>query len=79
VAGTILGVNNSAGVLGVAYGAKLVHARVLGPAGGSTADIMRGVTWLKDHGAKIVNLSLGGGTKSRTKRTSTKPCATRTA
>lgn len=66
VAGTILGVNNLQGVLGVAYGAKLVHARVLGPAGGSTSDIMRGVTWLKDHGAKIVNLSLGGGSKSRT-------------
>lgn len=66
VAGTILGVNNSAGVLGVAYGAKLVHARVLGPSGGSTSDIMRGVTWLKDRGAKIVNLSLGGGVKSRT-------------
>ena len=66
VAGTILGVNNSAGVYGVAYGAKLVHARVLGPSGGSTSDIMRGVTWLKDRGAKIVNLSLGGGMKSRT-------------
>lgn len=66
VAGTILGVNNSSGVLGVAYGAKLVHARVLGPAGGSTSDIMRGVTWLKDQGAKIINLSLGGGAKSRT-------------
>ena len=66
VAGTILGVNNSAGVFGVAYGAKLVHARVLAPGGGSTSDIMRGVTWLKDHGAKIVNLSLGGGAKSRT-------------
>ncbi len=66
VAGTITGVNNTAGVLGAAYGAKLVHARVLGPAGGSTSDIMRGVTWLKDRGAKIVNLSLGGGLKSRT-------------
>lgn len=69
VAGTILGVNNSAGVLGVAYGAKLVHARVLGPSGGSTSDIMRGVTWLKDRGAKIINLSLGGGVKSRTEET----------
>ena len=66
VSGTILGVNNSVGVYGVAYGAKLVHARVLAPGGGSTSDIMRGVTWLKDHGAKIVNLSLGGGRKSRT-------------
>jgi subtilisin family serine protease len=66
VAATITGVNNSAGVLGAAYGAKLVHARVLGPNGGSTSDIMRGVTWLKDRGAKIINLSLGGGLKSKT-------------
>jgi subtilisin family serine protease len=66
VAGTILGVANGQGVLGVAYDAKLVHARVLGPGGGSTSDIMRGVTWLKDRGAKIINLSLGGGVKSRT-------------
>jgi subtilisin family serine protease len=69
VAGTILGVNNSAGVLGVAYGAKLLHSRVLGPSGGTTSDIMRGVTWLKDQGARIVNLSLGGGLKSRTEET----------
>ena len=66
VAGTILGVNNGAGVLGAAYGAKLLHTRVLGPSGGSTSDIMRGVTWMKDRGAKIINLSLGGGLKSRT-------------
>ena len=66
VAGTIMGVNNSAGVLGAAYSSQLVHARVLGPSGGSSSDIMRGVTWLKDRGAKIINLSLGGGFKSRT-------------
>lgn len=67
VAGTIVGVNNTAGVLGAAYGAKLAHARVLGPSGGSSADIMRGVRWLvENQGCKIVNLSLGGGMKSRT-------------
>lgn len=67
VAGTIVGVNNSTGVVGVAYGAKLAHARVLGPAGGSTSDIMRGVRWLVEtQGCKIVNLSLGGGLKSKT-------------
>jgi subtilisin family serine protease len=66
VAGTILGVMNSQGVYGVAYNARLVHSRVLAPGGGSTSDIMRGVTWLKDQGAKIINLSLGGGMKSRT-------------
>src|SRR5687767_9901032 len=66
VAATITGVNNSSGVIGGAYGAQLLHARVLGPNGGSTSDIMRGVTWLRTNGAKIINLSLGGGMKNRT-------------
>lgn len=66
VAGTILGVFNTVGVYGVAYNAKLYYARVLGPNGGTTSDIMEGVRWLKDQGCHIVNLSLGGGLKSRT-------------
>lgn len=66
VAGTITGVNNTSGVIGVAYNASLYHARVLGPNGGSSADIMRGVSWLQGQGCKIINLSLGGGLKSRT-------------
>lgn len=67
VAGTILAVNNSVGVRGVAYGAKLYHARVLGPNGGTTTDIMEGVRWLAvTQGCHIVNLSLGGGLSSRT-------------
>lgn len=67
VAGTILGVNNTSGVAGVASSAKLIHTRVLGPNGGSSSDIMRGVRWMVEkQGAKIVNLSLGGGLKSRT-------------
>lgn len=65
VAGTILAVNNSAGVLGVAYNAKLLHARVLTNTGGSTSDVMAGADWCRDNGAKVINMSLGGGTKSR--------------
>lgn len=67
VAGTITGVNNTSGVIGGAYSAQLAHARVLGPNGGSSSDIMRGVRWLVEtQGCRIVNLSLGGGLKSRT-------------
>jgi subtilisin family serine protease len=67
VAGTILGANNSVGIYGVAFNARLHHARVLGPDGGSTADIMDGVRWLVDtEGVKVVNLSLGGRLPSRT-------------
>jgi serine protease len=65
VAGTILAVNNAAGVLGVAYNAKLLHARVLTNTGGSTSDVMAGADWCRDNGAKVINMSLGGGFKSR--------------
>jgi subtilisin family serine protease len=67
VAGTITAVNNASGVIGGAYSSQLAHARVLGPNGGSSSDIMRGVRWLVEtQKCRIVNLSLGGGLKSRT-------------
>lgn len=67
VAGTVLAANNTVGVLGVAYGANLYYARVLGPTGGSSSDIMAGVRWLVETAScKLVNMSLGGGGKSKT-------------
>jgi serine protease len=66
VAGTIGAALNGIGMRGVAYSASLYHARVLGPGGGSVSDIMQGVQWLADQGCHVVNLSLGGGGKSRT-------------
>jgi subtilisin family serine protease len=67
VAATILGRWNNVGVYGVAYDADLYHARVLGPNGGTSADIMDGVRWLVEQaGCRIVNMSLGGRTASRT-------------
>ncbi|MDP8911534.1 MAG: S8 family serine peptidase [Actinomycetota bacterium] len=67
VAGTVMGVYNMAGVYGAAYGATLHYARVLGPNGGYSSDIMAGVRWLvEQRGCEIVNLSLGGGRKSFT-------------
>lgn len=67
VAGTILAANNSVGVLGVAPNANLYHARVLGPNGGTSDDVMEGVEWLVEMGdCRIINMSLGGGRFSRT-------------
>jgi subtilisin len=67
VAGTIAAALNKTGVRGVAYGANLYHARVLGPDGGTATDIMEGVRWLVvQAGCKVVNLSLGGSFSSRT-------------
>jgi subtilisin family serine protease len=71
VAGTLLGVDNAAGILGVAPEADLYLARVLGTnedgsVSGPTSTIMAGVQWLADQDCKVINLSLGGGPKSRT-------------
>ena len=52
--------NNAAGIAGVAPDARLVVARVLDQSGsGVTEDINRGIQWVVDKGARVVNLSLG--------------------
>lgn len=60
VAGIVAAVtNNSKGVSGIASGAKIMPIRVLGPNGGYSFDIYYGIKWAVDHGANIINLSLG--------------------
>src|SRR2546423_3221812 len=52
--------DNGKGIAGVAPDAQLVVAKVLGAQGtGSGSDVIAGVKWVVDHGAKVVNLSLG--------------------
>ncbi|HKA82640.1 MAG TPA: S8 family serine peptidase [Acidimicrobiales bacterium] len=52
---------NGGGVAGVAWNAKVMPVKVLGPDGtGVDADVASGITWATDHGADIINLSLGG-------------------
>lgn len=52
--------DNGKGVAGVAPDAQLVVAKVLGASGtGSGSDVIAGIKWAVDHGAKVVNLSLG--------------------
>ncbi len=71
VAGTIAAVtNNASGVAGVAFGAKIVPARVLGKCGGYTSDIADAITWASGgtvggvpanaNPARVINMSLGG-------------------
>lgn len=71
VAGTVAAAtNNSLGVAGVSWGAKIVPVRVLGVGGGSLADIIAGMTWAAglsvtgvpniEKPAQVLNLSLGG-------------------
>lgn len=62
VAGTIAqSTNNGYGVAGVAYQAKLMPLKVLSDTGsGTVADIAEAIRFAADHGADVVNLSLGG-------------------
>ncbi len=71
VAGTIAAsTNNSKGIAGIAYDATIQPVRVLGKCGGTTADIMDGITWASGgyvpgvpanpNPADVINMSLGG-------------------
>ncbi|WP_409000518.1 S8 family peptidase [Streptomyces europaeiscabiei] len=72
VAGTIAAAtNNSKGIAGIAYGAKISPVRVLGKCGGYDSDIIDAITWASGgtvsgvpantNVAKVINMSLGGG------------------
>jgi|CXWL01.1.fsa_nt_gi serine protease len=66
VAGTIAqATNNKEGVAGVAFEATLMPVKVLDHFGsGNSAAISDAVRWAADHGAKVINMSLGGGGRS---------------
>ncbi len=60
VSGTIAAVaNNGIGVAGVAPGAKVMPIKALEDGSGSFEDIAAGIRYAADHGAKVVNLSIG--------------------
>jgi subtilisin len=60
VAGTAAAPANNTGVVGVAPEADLLGVKVLGPSGGSFADVAEGIEWSANNGADVINLSLGG-------------------
>jgi subtilisin family serine protease len=62
VAGIVAAARNGRGVVGVAPKARLMIVRVLDDnGGGSTGAVAEGVRYAAANGAKVVNLSLGGG------------------
>jgi serine protease len=67
VAGTIAQTtNNGVGVAGLAHCAKLMPVKVLSARGwGTMADVAEGIRWAADHGAQVINLSLGAPMKSK--------------
>jgi serine protease len=62
VAGTIAqSTNNGRGVAGVAWGASIMPLKVLSARGsGSMAAIAQAIRFAADHGANVINMSLGG-------------------
>ena len=62
VAGTILAeTNNATGIAGIAPASSLMPIKVADDLGGlSFSDVLDGVDWAREHGADIINMSLGG-------------------
>jgi subtilisin family serine protease len=57
--------NNNTGISGTAPGVKILPVQVLcGDGNGFTSDVANGITWAVDNGARVINLSLGGGQNS---------------
>jgi thermitase len=53
--------NNGVGGAGMDWNARIMPIRVLGTTGsGYTSDIVDGINWAYQHGAKVLNMSLGG-------------------
>ncbi|MFS8775010.1 S8 family peptidase [Synechococcus sp. W65.1] len=67
VAGTLAqSTNNALGVAGVAFKAKIMPVRVLDANGfGSLSDVVEGIRYAVDHGATVINLSLGSRASAR--------------
>lgn len=58
--------DNGIGIRGVAPEARIMPLRVLDSSGsGWNADVAAGITWAVDHGAEVINLSLGNTQQSQ--------------
>lgn len=65
VAGTVAAEANGIDVIGVAPGVKIMPVRVLDENGdGTNLSVAQGILWAADHGADVINLSLGGSANS---------------
>jgi thermitase len=58
-------INNGTGVAGICGRCSLMSVKVLGANGsGPTSNVASGITYATDHGARVINLSLGGSSRT---------------
>lgn len=61
-AGQMIAIDTGKGVVGGSYDAQLMVLKALGAnGGGSEVNVANAVTYAVDHGANVINMSLGGG------------------
>ena len=66
VAGIAAAALNGSGIVGVAYQAKIMPVKAMDRDGEGYDDVIAdGIVWAADHGARIINLSLGSGDRSQ--------------
>ncbi len=59
--------NNGIGPAGICWKCRIMPVKVLDSSGaGSDTDVANGVIWAADHGADVINMSLGGTSSSQT-------------